>query len=147
MINVSICFSKENNNIKMSNIHMTIIRITIFISKMCFYVLVYNKYNSNGLYHCNGNIYFQLFVNIFTSSFSLFHIIVPLLVTKCVFGYFFYNHVHNQYHDHDHENINQMLLHSLMGMEQNQSDMFHDFLSKAHCFVQPSKGMKYEINS
>jgi len=32
---------------------------------------------------------FIFFVNIFTFSFSLFHIIVSLLVTKCVFEIFF----------------------------------------------------------
>ena len=40
VINASIWFRKEITNIKMSSIHMVIIIITIFISKMCFYVLL-----------------------------------------------------------------------------------------------------------
>jgi len=37
--------------------------------------------------------------------------------------------LHNQYHNH--ENINQMLLNSLMGMEQDRLDKFNDFPLKA----------------
>ena len=39
VINASILFSKENNNIKMSGIHVTIIKNTIIIRKMCSCVL------------------------------------------------------------------------------------------------------------
>jgi len=95
--------AKKINNIKMSNIHMVIIRITIFISKVCSYVL----FIICKMFWCTTNITqmafttvmiiytFILFVNIFTFSFSLFHIIMPLLVTKCVIENFLYNHVHN----------------------------------------------------
>jgi len=43
VVNASIWFSKENNNIKISSIHMAVIRIIIFISKMCFYLLIIFK--------------------------------------------------------------------------------------------------------
>jgi len=126
---------------------MAIIRITIFISKVYFYVFVIickillcMTSTTQVAFIIVMIIYiFILFSNIFTFFFFLFHIIMPLLVTKCVFKIFFIT-MSIKYHDH--ENINQMLLHSLMGMEQNQLDMFHDFLSKPHCFVQPYKGMK-----
>ena len=96
VINASIWFNKENNNIKMSNIHMAIIRITItiFISKVCFYVLLiickmlWCMISTTQMAFTIVMIiyvFFILFANIFTFFFSLFHIIVPLLVTKCVF--------------------------------------------------------------
>ena len=40
VINAFILFNKEHNNIKMSDIHMAIIKNIIFINKMCFYVLL-----------------------------------------------------------------------------------------------------------
>jgi len=46
---------------------------------------VYDKYNLNDIYHCNDNLYFHLIFLIFTFFFSLFHIIVLLLVIKCLF--------------------------------------------------------------
>jgi len=84
----------------MSSIHIAIIIITIFISKVCFYVLfiickmlwcttsttqmAFTTVMIIYIFILFVNI-FILFVNIFTFSFSLSHIIVPLLVKKCVF--------------------------------------------------------------
>jgi len=91
VINASIWFNKENNNIKMSNIHMAIIRITItiFISKVCFYVLLIickmlwcMISTTQMAFTIVMIIYtFILFANIFTFFFSLFHIIVSFLVS------------------------------------------------------------------
>jgi len=148
VINDSIWFGKEDNNIKMSIIHMSIIKITIFINKVYFYVLLiicrmlwYTTSTTQMTFTIVMIIYtFILFANIFTFLFSIFSHYYATSGDKMCLWNFLYNHVHNQYHDH--ENINQMLLHSLIGIEHNQLDMFHDSLSKAHCFVQSYKDMK-----
>jgi len=65
---------------KMSSIQMAMIKITIFISNMCFYVLliIFNMLwcmtsTTHDLYHHNDNIYFHLichYFHLFLFSFS-----------------------------------------------------------------------------
>jgi len=107
---------------------MAIIKI-IIISKVCFYVLLIickmlwcTTITSQMVFTIIMIIYtFILFVNVFTFFFSLFHIIVSFLVTKCVFEISF---------------ITMSIINiTIIKIKQNQLDKFHDFLSKAHCFV------------
>ena len=97
MINTSIRFNKENNNIKMSSIRMAIIKIIIFISKMCFYVLfiIFNMLwcmtsTTQTTFTTVMITYtFILFAIIFTFLFFLPRTIIPLLMIKCLFEIFF----------------------------------------------------------
>jgi len=122
VVGASIWFSKENNNIKMRSIHIIIIRITIFINKVCFYVLLlifydalmYDKYNSNDIYHHNDNLYSHLICHLFSHFSFPFSHYCSSFGDEISFWNFLYHHVHN------HENINQML-YSLLGMKQNCS--------------------------
>jgi len=145
VINASICFSKENNNIKMSSIHMAIIRITIFIRKMYFYVLLIIC----KMLWCTINttqMAFTIVMIIYTFIFlSIFwHYFATSSDKMCLWN-FLYNHVHNQYHDHNHENINQMLLHSLLGIEYNQFGQVSWFSIKSSLLC--SAIQWHEINS
>jgi len=123
---------------------MAMIRITIFISKVYFYVLFIickilwcTKNTTQMVFTIVMIIYtFILFANIFTFFFSLFHIILPLLVTKCVFEIFFIA-MFIKYHDH--ENINQMLLHSLMGWSRTNWTCFLIFYQKLIALFSPTK--------
>jgi len=97
VINTSIRFNKENNNIKMSSIRMAIIKIIIFISKMCFYVLfiIFNMLwcmtsTTQTTFTTVMITYtFILFAIIFTFLFFLPRTIIPLLMIKCLFEIFF----------------------------------------------------------
>jgi len=89
------------------------------------------------------SIYFHLifqYFPIFLFSFS--HYYATSSDKICLWN-FLYNHVHSQYHDH--ENINQMLLHSLLGMEREPIGHVSWFSIKSSLLCPAI--LRHEINS